>query len=32
MPIIVFGNYSSHDKASKIDTYIFVQKPYLRTN
>ena len=31
MPINVFGNYSySHDK--KIDTSLFLQKPYLRTN
>ena len=31
MPIIVFGNSSySHD--NKIDTSLFVQKPYLRTN
>ena len=31
MPINVFGN-SSHDNNNKIDTSIFVQKPYLRTN
>ena len=31
MPIKVFGN-SSHDNNSKIDTSLFVQKPYLRTN
>ena len=30
MPINVFGN-SSHDN-NKIDTSLFVQKPYLRTN
>ena len=30
MPINVFGN-SSHDKNNKIDTSLFVQKPYLRT-
>ena len=27
----VFGNFS-HDNNKKIDTSIFVQKPYLRTN
>ena len=33
MPINVFGNNSSsHDKGKKIDTSLFVQKPYLRTN
>ena len=31
MVIIVFGN-SSHDDNNKIDTSLFVQKPYLRTN
>ena len=31
MPINVFGN-SSHDSNNKIDTSLFVQKPYLRTN
>ena len=31
MPINVFGN-SSHDNNNKIDTSLFVQKPYLRTN
>ena len=31
MPINVFGN-SSHDNNNKIDTSIFVQKPYLRSN
>ena len=31
MPIKVFGK-SSHDNISKIDTSLFVQKPYLRTN
>ena len=30
MPINVFGN-SSHDNNRKIDTSLFVQKPYLRT-
>ena len=31
MPINVFGN-SSNNSDSKIDTLLFVQKPYLRTN
>ena len=31
MPINVFGN-SSHDNNNKIDTSLFVQKPYLITN
>ena len=31
MPINVFGN-SSHDNNNKIDSSLFVQKPYLRTN
>ena len=31
MPINVFGN-SSHDNNNKIDTSLFVQKPYLRSN
>ena len=31
MPINVFGN-SSHDNNKKIDTSLFVQKPYLRSN
>ena len=31
MPINVFGN-SSNNSDNKIDTSIFVQKPYLRTN
>ena len=31
MPINVFGN-SSHDNNNKIDTSLFVQKPYLRTS
>ena len=31
MPINVFGN-SFHDNNNKIDTSLFVQKPYLRTN
>ena len=33
MPINVFGNSSSsHDNGNKIDTTLFVQKPYLKTN
>ena len=33
MPIDVFGNSSSsHDNGNKIDTSLFVRKPYLRTN
>ena len=32
MPINVFGNNDSNDKKSKIDTSLFVQKPFLRTN
>ena len=33
MPINVFVNSSSsHDNGNKIDTSLFVQKPYLRTN
>ena len=32
MPINVFGNSNSHDKGNKVDTSLFVQKPYLRTN
>ena len=31
MPINVFGNSSSNSD-SKIDTSLFVQKPYLRSN
>ena len=31
MPINVFGN-SSNDDNKKIDTSLFVQKPFLRTN
>ena len=31
MPIIVFGN-SSNNSEQKLDTSLFVQKPYLRTN
>ena len=32
MPINVFGNSNFHDNGSKVDTSLFVQKPYLRTN
>ena len=32
MPINVFGNSNSNNSDNKIDTSIFVQKPYLRTN
>ena len=32
MPINVFGNSNSSNNGSKIDTSLFVQKPYLRTN
>ena len=33
MPINVFGNSSSsHDNGNKIDTSLFIQKRYLRTN
>ena len=32
MPINVFGNSNSNDNDNKIDTNLFVQKPYLRTN
>ena len=33
MPIKVFGNSSSSfDNGNQIDTSLFVQKPYLRTN
>ena len=32
MPINVFGNINSNDNGNKIDTPLFVQKPYLRTN
>ena len=31
MPINVFGN-SSHDNNNKIDTSLFVQRPYLKAN
>ena len=32
MPINVFGNSNSNDNNNKIDTSLFVQKPYLRSN
>ena len=32
MPTNVFGNSSSSYDNNKIDTSLFVQKPYLRTN
>ena len=32
MPINVFGNSNSIDNGNKIETSLFVQKPYLRTN
>ena len=32
MPIKVFGNSNSNDNGSKIDTSVFVQKSYLRSN
>ena len=32
MPINVFGNSNLNDNGNKIDTSLFVQKPYLRTN
>ena len=32
MPINVFGNSNSHDNDEKIDTSLFVQKRFLRTN
>ena len=32
MPINVFGNSNSNENGSKIDTSLFVQKPYLRSN
>ena len=32
MPINVFGNSNSNDNGNEIDTSLFVQKPYLRTN
>ena len=33
MPIKVFGNsFSTYDSGKKIQTFLFLQKPYLRTN
>ena len=32
MPINLFGNSNSNNSDNKIDTSLFVQKPYLRTN
>ena len=32
MPINVFGNSNSNNSDTKIDTSLFVQKPYLRSN
>ena len=32
MVINVFGNSNSNNSGNKIDTSLFVQKPYLRTN
>ena len=32
MPRNVFGNSNSNDNGNKIDTSLFVQKPYLRHN
>ena len=32
MPINVFGNSNSNSSDNKIDTSLFVQKPYLRHN
>ena len=32
MPNNVFGNSNSDDNVSQIDTLLFVQKPYPRTN
>ena len=32
MPFNVFGNSNSNDNGNKIDTSLFVQKPYLRHN
>ena len=32
MPINVFGNSNSNDNGNKVDTILFVQKPYLRKN
>ena len=32
MPTNIFGNSSSNSSDNKIDTSLFVQKPYLRHN
>ena len=32
MPINVFGNSNSNSSDNKIDTSLFVKKPYLRHN
>ena len=32
MPFNVFGNNNSHNNGNKIDTSLFVQKPFLRSN
>ena len=32
MPINVFGNSNSSDNVNRIDSSLFVQNPYLRTN
>ena len=32
MPINVFGNSNSNNSGNEVDTSLFVQKPYLRTN
>ena len=31
MPINVFGNSNSNDKGNRVDTSLFVLKPYLRS-
>ena len=31
MPINVFGDSNSNDNGNKVDTSLFVQKPFLRT-
>ena len=32
MPINVFGNSNSNDKGNRVNTSLFVQKPYLKSN
>ena len=32
MPINVIGNSKSYDNGNKVNTSLFVQKPYLRMN